>query len=251
MNRQILVIALCISSLSVFSQVKKKPAVKKAVPKSTAATPKIFKNNTDSVSYAVGIRIAQSLKAQGFENVNLALLQKAITDVVQNKTPLLGDAAISDCIGIFQKKVTAVKEAEMRKENAAKATVNKKEGQAFLANNAKRPGVVTLPSGLQYEVLKAGTDNAKPTLASKVKCHYTGRLTNGTVFESSEGKEPITFPLSNVIMGWQQALQLMTVGSKWKLYIPSELAYGDNPPPGAIGPGATLLFDVELLGIEK
>jgi len=105
---------------------------------------------------------------------------------------------------------------------------------------------------LQYEVLKAGADKTKPTITSKVKCHYHGTLINGTVFDSSVDRgEPITFPLGNVIKGWQEALQLMTVGSKWKLYIPSDLAYGDNAPSAVIGPGATLIFEVELLGIEN
>ena len=251
MNRSILIIVLCLISACSFAQVKKtatttaKPAAKPA----TAAM--LFKNNIDSVSYAVGVRIAQSLKAQGFDNVNMVLFQKAITDVSQSKSPILNDAAISECIGKFQQKVNAVKETEQRKENAAKAAVGKKAGQVFLAQNGTRTGVITLPSGLQYEVLKAGTDNTRPTLASKVKCHYTGTLLDGTKFESSVDRgEPITFLLANVIRGWQEAVQLMTVGSKWKLYIPAELAYGDNPPPGPIAPGATLIFEVALLGRE-
>ncbi|MEK7200406.1 MAG: FKBP-type peptidyl-prolyl cis-trans isomerase, partial [Bacteroidota bacterium] len=122
---------------------------------------------------------------------------------------------------------------------------------AFLAGNGKREGVVTLPSGLQYEVIKTGTDNTKPTLASKVTCHYTGTLINGTKFDSSVDRgTPASFSLGNVIRGWQEALQLMTVGSKWKLYIPADMAYGENGPP-SIGPGATLLFDVELLAVEN
>jgi FKBP-type peptidyl-prolyl cis-trans isomerase FklB len=144
-------------------------------------------------------------------------------------------------------------DAERAKENAAKSSAGIREGQAFLAANAKRAGVVSLPSGLQYEVIKAGTGTQKPTLNSNVKCHYTGTLLNGTKFDSSVDRgEPITFKLSNVILGWQEALQLMTVGSKWKLYIPANLAYGDNPPPGGvITAGSTLVFDVELLGIEN
>jgi len=253
MNRSILIITLAVGTVSGFAQVKKPAPPKQAVTKTTSTlTPKLFKNNDDSVSYAVGVRIAQSLKAQGFDKVNEALFQKAINDVAQNKTPVLTDAAITECIGKFQQKINSVKEAAQQKENAAKALVSKQEGHAFLAINGKRAGVVTLPSGLQYEVMKAGTDNtARPTLASKVKCHYTGTLLNGFKFDSSVDRgEPITFPLANVIVGWQQALQLMTVGSKWKLYIPSELAYGDNAPPN-IGPGATLVFEVELLGIEN
>lgn len=255
MNKSILLITFCLAAVSSFAQVKKpvqatKPTTKPTT-KTTLVTPTLFKNNSDSVSYAVGVRIAQSLKAQGFENVNMVLFQKAMKDVAQSKTPLLADAAISDCIGKFQQKVNGIKEGAQQKENAAKALIAKQEGQAFLAINGKRAGVVTLPSGLQYEILKAGTDNTKPTLASKVKCHYTGTLLNGTKFDSSVDRgEPITFALGNVIKGWQEAVQLMTIGSKWKLYIPSDLAYGDNGPPN-IGPGATLIFEVELLGIEN
>lgn len=252
MNRPLLIITLCLSSIAIFAQAKKPVTTAKAGVK-TVVKPTInsFKNNTDSVSYAVGIRIAQSLKVQGFENVNMTLFQKAMNDVAQNRTPALADAAISECIGRFQQKINAGKETEQQKENAAKAAVAKREGDIFLAANSKRAGVTSLPSGLQYEIIKAGTDNTKPTLASKVTCHYTGTLINGTKFDSSVDRgAPATFPLANVIRGWQDALQLMTVGSKWKLFIPADLAYGDNAPP-SIGPGATLIFDVELLAVEN
>ncbi len=249
-----LIVALGLGAISSFAQVKKPTPAKQltGVTKTTGTlVPKLFKNNSDSVSYAVGVRIAQSLKAQGFDNVNMTLFQKAMNDVAQSKTPVLADVAISECISKFQQKVNSGKEALQQKENATKAMVAKEEGKAFLGINAKRAGVITMPSGLQYEVIKAGTDNTHPALSNKVKCHYTGTLLNGFKFDSSVDRgEPITFPLGNVIRGWQEALQLMTVGSKWKLYIPSDLAYGDNGPPN-IGPGATLIFEVELLGIEK
>lgn len=239
MKQSFFVFALFLLATAGFSQAKKpvttaKPAVKPAV----AANP--FKNNVDSTSYALGIRIGQSLKQQGFDNINMTLFQKALADQRANKTVLLDDAAIQQCFTRFQENAVSIK--------AAGAI---KEGKAFLEKNGKRAGVVTLPSGLQYEVLKAGTDNTRPTLASKVKCHYTGTLLNGTKFDSSVDRgEPITFALANVIRGWQEGLQLMTVGSKWKLYIPADLAYGDNGPPN-IGPGATLVFEVELLGVEN
>ncbi len=250
MIRKTLPILLSLLATGGFAQVKKStqsvsPAVKKAVPAP------LFRNNLDSVSYAVGVRIAQSLKAQGFENVNMVLFQKAMNDVAQSKSPILPDAAISECIGVFQQKVNAVKEAEQQKENAEKGNKARQEGHAFLEANAKKAGVITLPSGLQYEVLKSGTDNTHPLLTSKVTCHYTGTLLNGVKFDSSVDRgAPATFPLGNVIRGWQEAVQLMTVGSKWKLFIPADLAYGDNAPP-SIGPGATLIFEVELLGIEN
>lgn len=252
MTRSTLIIMFSLSAIGSFAQVKKTTTAAKTGVKATvkpAVNP--FKSNTDSVSYAVGVRIGQSLKAQGFNNVNMLLFQKAMNDVAQNKTPVLADAAITECIGRFQQKVNAGKESEQQKENAAKAMVTKKEGEVFLEANSKRAGVISLPSGLQYEIIKAGTDNTKPTIASKVTCHYTGTLINGTKFDSSVDRgAPATFPLANVIRGWQEALQLMSVGSKWKLFIPADLAYGDNGPP-SIGPGATLIFDVELLAVEN
>ena len=242
MNKSILVIIAALFTVSSFAQVKKpaagtKPAAK---PAGAATAVKTFKNNTDSVSYAVGLRIGQSMKAQGFENINMALFEKALNDVKLSKTALLDDNAITQCLTAYQSKMSE-----------AKSSASKAEGTAYLAKNGKRPGVVTLPSGLQYEVLKAGTDNTKPTLASKVTCHYTGTLINGTKFDSSVDRgTPATFPLGNVIRGWQEGLQLMTIGSKWRFVIPADMAYGDNAPP-SIGPGATLIFEVELLGVEN
>jgi FKBP-type peptidyl-prolyl cis-trans isomerase FklB len=253
MKKSILLIFCGLITISSFAQVKKpvttaKPAAK---PAAAAVAVNIFKNNKDSVSYAVGLRIAQSLKAQGLENVNMTLFAKAMTDFQQNKKSLLDDAAINQCVSAFQQKANAGKDAALQKENAAKAAANKQEGMAFLAANGKRAGVTTLPSGIQYEVLTAGTGTVKPTLASTVTCNYLGTLINGTKFDASaDHGGPATFPLANVIRGWQESLQLMTVGSKWKLYIPADLAYGDNGPPN-IGAGATLIFEVELLKVEN
>ncbi len=257
MTKTTLLLTFSLLTISSFAQVKKpataakpattgKPAAKPAAKTGTTVNP--FKSNADSISYAVGLRIAQSLKGQGFDNINMTLFEKAMGDFKQNKPSLLSDEAIQQCITTFQIKANEAK----AKENAGKSAATRKEGLDFLAQNGKRAGVVTLPSGLQYEILKAGTDNTKPTINSKVKCHYTGTLLNGTKFDSSVDRgEPITFPLGNVIRGWQEGLQLMTVGSKWKLYVPADMGYGDNPPPGVITPGATLVFEVELLGIEN
>jgi len=240
MNKSILVFSFCLATIGSFAQAKKVTGTAKPAAKPAAAIANIFKNNNDSISYAVGLRIAQSLKSQGLDNLNMSLFQKAMADLKQNKPLLLNDAAINECFSKFQQKASE-----------AKASASKAESVAFLAKNGKRAGVITLPSGLQYEVIKAGKDTIKPTLASKVKCHYTGTLINGTKFDSSVDRgEPATFSLGNVIRGWQEGLQLMTVGSKWKFFIPANLAYGDSAPPN-IGPGATLIFDVELLGIEN
>ena len=231
MKKIILLFCLALPVIHVIAQTKK-PV--------TAVAVNPFTNNRDSASYSLGVRIAQNLKGQGFEAINVALLQKAIADVLGNKKQVLPEEILNQCIGQYQQKATI--------EKSGKA---KSEGKIFLANNAKRKEVVTLPDGLQYEIIKTGTDTIKPTLASKVKCHYHGTLINGTVFDSSVDRgEPINFGLSNVIKGWQEALQLMTVGSKWKLYIPSELAYGDRQSGPVIAPGSTLIFEVELLGIE-
>ena len=228
---------------TMFAQVKKPAAAGKTTAAKPAATAAVttYKNNKDSASYALGVRIAQNLKGQGFDGVNMNVLQKAMADVLQGKKLMLDDAVLDKCIGEYQQKASG-----------EKAAVAKKAGQAFLAVNGKRSGVVTLPSGMQYEVVKAGTDTSKPTLNDRVTCHYHGTLIDGTVFDSSvERGEPITFQLGGVIRGWQEALQLMTVGSKWKLYIPSDLAYGDRAAGAVIAPGSTLVFEVELISIEK
>lgn len=196
-------------------------------------------NTKDSASYALGYRIAQSLLGQGLQGVNLAVFNKGLTAGFASKSAI-PDSLLDICIKTYQDKMSTEKITEIRA-----------QGAAFLAENAKRPGVVRLTNGLQYEVIVAGTDTVKPTLKNKVKCHYHGTLINGTVFDSSVQRgEPISFPLNGVIKGWQEALQLMTVGSKWKLFIPSELAYGERSAGPVIGPGSTLIFEVELLGID-
>jgi FKBP-type peptidyl-prolyl cis-trans isomerase FklB len=251
MKKSILIMAFSLATVSVFAQAKKPAAATKPAAKTTtASTAKPFKNQIDSVSYSIGLLVAQNLKTQGITNVNLALFQRALSDATQNKKPLLTDEEVKTCVMNFQQQINAVKNASAEKENAAKAVGNRQIGQAFLASNGKRPGVVTLPDGLQYEVIKASTDNTKPTLNSKVKVHYHGTLINGTVFDSSVDRgEPIVYPVSGFVKGWQEVLQLMPVGSKWKVYLPADLAYGDSEA-GKIGPGSTLIFDLELIGIE-
>jgi FKBP-type peptidyl-prolyl cis-trans isomerase FklB len=242
MKKLLFVVCLFAGVQSVMSQVKKPatPVAKSAAPK-PAQPMKALKTMSDSVSYSLGVKIAQSLKTQGFDDLNFAMVQKAFTDIKNGAKPIMTDEAINNCLGQYQ-----------AKKNAEKSLSSKKEGLAFLAANGKRPGVVTTASGLQYQVLRAGTDATKPTLDSKVRCHYHGTLINGEIFDSSVDRgEPITFPLNGVIRGWQEGLQLMTVGSKWKFFIPSDLAYGDGGTGGQIGPGATLIFEVELLGVEK
>jgi len=248
MKKVTLITATVLVAFQMNAQVKKteakpvstaKPVVK-VVSASTVNTPSI-KTSNDSVSYALGVRIAQNIKSQGFDGVNLALLNSAMNDVLKSKKLVIEDSLLDGCLSSFQKKAMG-----------DKSSVAKKEGTAFLAQNAKKKGVVVLPDGLQYEVLVAGSDTTHPKLEDKVKCHYHGTLINGKVFDSSVDRgEPISFPLNGVIKGWQEAVQLMTVGSKWKLYIPSDLAYGDQQAGPSIAPGSTLIFTVELLAIEK
>jgi FKBP-type peptidyl-prolyl cis-trans isomerase FklB len=242
-----LFICLLLASFGANAQVKKAATAPKVATK-TVAKPTIavkpvntFKNSADSAGYALGVRIGQNLKAQGFDAINLPNLYRAIGDVFTGKASALPEAVLDKCIGEF-----------VQKANEQKSAGAKKEGVEFLAANAKKPGVVTLASGLQYIVVKAGADTTRPKLTDKVKCHYHGTLLNGSIFDSSMDRgEPVVFPVNGVIKGWQEALQLMTVGSKWKLYVPSDLAYGDSSPSPSIGPGSLLVFDVELISIEK
>lgn len=217
----------------------KKGVTGKAVAAKPTSTTVVFKNTKDSASYALGLRIGQSLRSQGLQDVNVAMFNKGMATGVNVKS-LIPDSLLDICIKNYQDKMSTEKIA-----------INRAAGAAFLAENAKRPGVVRLSNGLQYEVMVAGTDTTKPTLKNTVKCHYHGTLITGEIFDSSVQRgEPISFPLNGVIKGWQEALQLMTVGSKWKLFIPSELAYGERSAGPVIGPGSTLIFEVELLGIQ-
>lgn len=193
----------------------------------------------DSVSYSLGVLMAQSLKQQGFDKIDAASLAKGLEDVIKgNALPM----SVEQCNEVVS---DYVQKQQAKKYDTAIAT-----GKKFLEENAKRPGVVTLPSGLQYEVLKAGS-GATPTAKDKVTVHYHGTLINGTVFDSSvERGEPATFGVTQVIQGWVEALQLMNVGAKWKLFIPYNLAYGERGAGGTITPYSTLVFEVELLKIN-
>ncbi|SEW54705.1 FKBP-type peptidyl-prolyl cis-trans isomerase [Chitinophaga arvensicola] len=226
----------CLSAQG-FSQAK--PAPKKPVAKTAVKAP-VLKNKLDSVSYGLGVSIAENLKAQGLENINTTVLAKALQDALKNQTLLLSKDQVDMSISNYLQQL-----------KADKAAKNREAGLKFLAENKVKPGVVTLPDGLQYQILKEG-NGPKPTASDKVKTHYHGTLIDGTVFDSSVDRgQPISFPVGGVIKGWTEALQLMPVGSKWRLFIPSELAYGDRGAGPKIGPGAALIFDVELLAIEQ
>ncbi len=193
----------------------------------------------DSLSYAIGINIASSLKQDQIDTmINSDLLIKGLTDVLANTNPKMTS---EQAMKIIQNFFTAIQEKEMKKA--------KEENEKFLAENAQKEGVKVLPSGLQYKVIVEGKGD-KPKANQKVKVNYVGKLIDGKVFD--ESKEPAVFTLSNeVIPGWQEGLQLMSVGSKYEFYIPYQLAYGERGYPGVIPPYATLMFEIELLGIEK
>ncbi len=238
MKKYLLLLILISTTVTATIAQTKKLTSKPATKNSTANN---LKNLKDSSSYALGINMARSLQSQYLSTLNFTLFEKGMKDALENKK-----------IHFTEQEITATINKYLQLMNSQKAKIAKEAGKKFLALNAKRNGVICLPDGLQYEILKAGTDSVKPTLNDRIKCHYRGTLIDGTVFDSSIDRgEPITFPLRGVIKGWQEALQLMTVGSKWKIYLPSSLAYGDNEAGDKITPGTTLIFEVELLGIEK
>ncbi|MCL7753448.1 FKBP-type peptidyl-prolyl cis-trans isomerase [Polaribacter sp. Z022] len=206
---------------------------------------KSLETEIDSVSYAIGLTMSSQLKT-GFDEVNTAVLTQAIRNGLDSTNLLLENKDVQNVIrNYFQKKQLA-----KQKEALAKSQVYKKEGVDFLEANKSKEGVVTTASGLQYIVLKEGKGK-KPTTASRVKVHYHGTLLDGTVFDSSVDKgTPAEFGVTQVIKGWTEGLQLMNVGSKYKFFIPEELAYGANPRPGVIKPLMALVFEVELLEIK-
>ena len=205
------------------------------------AAPTVLKNQSDSISYAIGSSIGGSLKKDGLDGViNLDVMKAALEAAVKGQSLLLDGNQAQQVLGAY-----------FGEKNAQKSKVAIEAGQKFLDENKKRKGVTVLPSGLQYEILKAGT-GPKPTKEDKVTTHYHGTLMDGKVFDSSvERGQPAQFGVSQVIAGWTEALQLMPVGSKWKLFVPSNLAYGDKGAGGNIGPNETLVFEVELISIDK
>ena len=196
-------------------------------------------NEIDSVSYSLGVNIGENIKTQ-FPDIDLKNFEAAIKDVLDdNKKPSISGADAQKTIQEYFTKQQA---------KASESVVE--EGRKFLAENSKKENVVTLESGLQYEVIKTG-EGAKPTLNDQVTTHYHGTLIDGTVFDSSvERGEPASFPVSGVIKGWTEALQLMSVGSKWRLFVPYDLAYGERGAGPKIGPFTTLIFEVELISIN-
>lgn len=199
----------------------------------------------DKESYSLGYQFGDALKKQGIE-LNMEIYTSAIKDGLAGKEPLMSQEEIRSTVMELQKRAMAARQAE-QKEKAAK---NLAEGKAFLEENKKKEGVKTLPSGLQYKVLKEGSGKT-PNMNDTVTVHYRGTLIDGTEFDSSHSRnQPAQFGVKSVIRGWAEALQLMKEGSKWQLFIPPELAYGERGS-SAIGPGSTLIFEVELVSVES
>lgn len=199
----------------------------------------------DRLSYALGLSMGHNFRSSGIEEINVQDFADGIAAVYNGTAPKLSFEEAKQTVNAFFMELQKKQEEQA----AAMAQVNAKAGEQFLAENGKRVEVKTTPSGLQYEVLKEG-EGAQPTAADSVTVHYTGKLIDGTVFDSSvERGEPATFGVTQVIPGWVEALQLMKAGSKWRLFIPSALAYGPQGVPG-IGPNQTLIFDVELISVQ-
>ena len=224
-----------------------KPATAKSGQTSATKAPasRTLETPKDKLSYSIGMNIGKSLKRDNVE-VDPDLLLRGVKDVLGGGTPLMTDEEAQSTLNELQADLRKKQEQEVQQV----AETNKKEGEAFLAANKTKAGVVALPSGLQYKILQEGT-GPKPTAADTVTVNYRGTLVNGTEFDSSYKRgQPASFPVGGIIKGWTEALLLMPVGSKWQLFIPPDLAYGQRQAGPTIGPNSTLVFEVELLSIQ-
>lgn len=202
-----------------------------------------LKSTNQKISYTIGTTIAKQL-INTKNDIDLDALKLGMQDVFSDNTLKLTQTEMQKVMGVYQEKITKIQMAKLEEQ--------KKTNLDFLEANKKKDGVTTLPSGLQYKIIKSGSGKVSPKATDTVSTHYHGTLINGTVFDSSVQRgEPVSFPVNRVIAGWTEALQKMKVGDKWQLVIPSNLAYGNRGTPPNIGPGATLIFDVELIGIVK
>jgi FKBP-type peptidyl-prolyl cis-trans isomerase FklB len=224
-----------------------KPATTKSgqTPATKAPASRTLETPKDKLSYSIGMNIGKSLKRDNVD-VDPDLLLRGVKDVLGGGTPLMTDEEAQSTLNGLQADLRKKQEQEAQQ----LAETNKKEGEAFLAANKTKPGVVALPSGLQYKILQEGT-GPKPTAADTVTVNYRGTLVNGTEFDSSYKRgQPASFPVGGIIKGWTEALLLMPMGSKWQLFIPPDLAYGQRQAGPTIGPNSTLVFEVELLSIQ-
>ena len=221
------------------------PAAKRPAASAKTAAPLTLKTSKDKFSYALGMRMGTSLHKQEVP-VDANILARGLKDSLAGGKTLLTDQEAQAAIVEVQNDMRQKQQEKIQMEGMA----NKKEGDAFLAANKAKDGVVMLPSGLEYKILKAGT-GPKPMATDSVVCNYRGTLINGTEFDSSYKRgQPLTISVTGVIKGWTEALQLMPVGSKWQLFVPADLAYGERGSAPEIGPNSTLIFELELLSIE-
>jgi len=252
MKRVLLFVAAVLAVPALLVVAQDEPAPKKAPPAKTKApmAEKLVDEADegaalDKASYGIGSNIGRGMKQDGID-INVDALVEGLKDALSGKEPKYTEAQLREAFGIVQRQLQA---RQMEKAKTA-GDKNKKEGEAFLAANKKKEGVKSTESGLQYVVLKSGK-GPSPKATDSVKTHYHGTLINGKVFDSSvERGEPISFPVNGVIKGWTEALQLMKVGDKWRVFVPSELAYGERGAGADIGPNSVLVFEIELLGIE-
>lgn len=221
-------------------------ATTRRTPAAKSPTSLVLTTQKDKFSYALGMNLGTSLHKQSV-SVDPNILARGLKDALAGGKTLLTEDQARAALMEVQNEMRKKQQEQMQQAGAA----SKKEGEAFLAANKTKDGVVTLPSGLQYKILTPGT-GPKPSASDSVVCNYRGTLINGTEFDSSYKRgEPATFPVSGVIKGWTEALQLMPVGSKWQLFVPSDLAYGERSPAPEIGPDSTLIFEVELVSIQN
>lgn len=227
------------------STAKKTTTTAKTHTAASSSSTVTLKTKKDKLSYALGMNIGKNLHGQQIE-LDPSLLARGLKDSMTGAKTLLTEDEMKTVLTEAQTEMRQEMEAKMKQE----ADTNKKAGADFLAANKTKEGVVTLPSGLQYKVITQGT-GAKPTASDTVVCNYRGTLINGTEFDSSYKRgQPATFPVSGVIKGWTEALQLMPIGSKWQLFVPGDLAYGERSPAPQIPPNSTLIFEVELISIQ-
>ena len=211
-----------------------------------AAEKQELKTQKDKVSYVIGLDMGNSLK-KNMVDVDTEILVRGLKDALSGANPLMTEQEMKETIMALQKDL----QAKQQEQAKALAEKNKKEGESFLAENKKKRGVITMPSGLQYKILANGKGQS-PKATDTVTVNYKGTLVDGTEFDSSYKRgQPATFTVNGVIAGWTEALQLMKEGSKWQLFVPSNLAYGERGAGGAVGPNAVLIFEVELISIKK
>jgi FKBP-type peptidyl-prolyl cis-trans isomerase len=229
----------------------KAPAAPPAKAPAASATPAPaaqapgFKTQKEKISYAIGMEMGKGVKTQGID-VDPSILEQGLKDALSGAKSQMSEDEINQVITALQQDI---RQKQMQVQEAA-AAENKTKGEAFLAANAKKEGVVALPDGLQYKILTAG-QGKKPVESDTVLCNYKGTFVDGTEFDSSaQAGKPVPFEVKNVIPGFKEVLQLMPVGSKWQVFVPSNLAYGERGAGGVIGPNAMLIFEIELVSIE-